>query len=109
MIVGAIQQVRCAGEALAVDQHPVGALRVLGRSGGQAGGERDHAGRHQLEVGKAPIEDRQVRDHAVRVSRGNIAAFRLQGIPTSVVTSIVWLISPISSRLLRALRCRRRH
>ena len=40
MIVGAVQQVAGAREALAVDQHSVGALRVLGRRWRQRTSER---------------------------------------------------------------------
>ena len=46
MIVRAIQQVAGAGEALAVYQHAIGALRVLGGGGGERRGEGHHARRH---------------------------------------------------------------
>ena len=78
VIVGAIQQVRCARKALAVDQHAIRPLRILGRRRRKTGGERDHARRHQLEVGEAAAQDRQIRNDAVAIGRGHVAALGLE-------------------------------
>ena len=66
------------GEALAVHQHAIRPLRILRGGRRQAGGERDHAGRHQLEVGEAAVQDRQVRDHAIAVCGRDVTSLGLE-------------------------------
>ena len=78
VIIGAIQQVAGAGEALSIDQHPVRALRILGGSRSQRGGEGNDARRHQLKVGEAAAQHRQIRNRSFAVSGCDIAAFGLQ-------------------------------
>jgi hypothetical protein len=78
VIIRAVEEVRCAGKTLAVHQHPVRSLWILGGGGSQAGGKSNHPGGHQLEVGEPAAEDRQVGDHAIAVSGRDVAALRFE-------------------------------
>ena len=76
VIVGAVEQVRRPGEALAVDDLAVGPLRILARC--RLRRRRLHPRRQQLEGREAPVQDRQARHCLFRERGRHVAALGLQ-------------------------------
>ena len=78
MIVGSIEQVRHAGEALAVNEYAVRTLRILRLGGGKAYRPQRDTRRHQLEVRESAAQHGQLRDLLLAVGGRDIASFGLE-------------------------------